>query len=121
MSARKRSAVVAFLCGTSDSSSGSSTKKAHEGTTVYKNDVRKWQNEHEQEHRPLTWLRCELRRDKVHVESLYCAVSRKYERNIFCSLKNSSNSWIKGSTNPKLSNMVDHAQSDVHKAAMSRL
>ena len=39
MSARKRSAAVAFLCGTSDSLRGSSTIKK-QGTTVYKSDVR---------------------------------------------------------------------------------
>ena len=40
--------------------------------------------------------------------------------NRICSLRNFSNSWIKGSTNPKLSNMLDHARSDTRLAAMSR-
>ena len=35
-------------------------------------------------------------------------------------MKNFSKSWITGSVNLKLSNMLDHAKSDVHKAAMSK-
>ena len=82
--------------------------------TVYKNNVQQRQKEHEREHRTLTWL---ARERQSSCRNLYCAVCK---RNI-CSRNNFSNSWIKGFTNLKLSNMVDHALSDVHKTAMSRL
>lgn len=58
-----------------------------------------------------------LGRDKLHVEMLYCEVHRKYEACLY-SLRNFSNSWIKGSVNL---NMLDHARSDVHLVAMSKL
>ena len=34
-------------------------------------------------------------------------------------MKNFSAAWISGSTNQKLSNVVDHARSDQHKLSMS--
>ena len=51
--------------------------------------------------------------------SLHCAVCKKYERSLE-SLKNFSNVWITGSAN-QVSKMMDHATSDVHKAAIARL
>ena len=60
MSVRKRSAAVAVLCGTSDSLRGSSTIK-NKGRQFTKAMFDKWQ-EHEREHRTLTWLHCELGR-----------------------------------------------------------
>ncbi len=67
-----------------------------------------------------TWLRCELDRDKVSVVSLYCTICKKYESKI-CSLKNFTNAWITGSTNLKSTNVLDHANSIVHKAAMEHM
>ena len=93
MAGMKRSAD----CLSSDSSGGSTIKKS-KGRQVIKSTFDKWQREHEREHRTLTWLRCELDRDRVHVASLFCAACRKYERYV-CSLKNFSSSWIEGSTN----------------------
>ena len=52
--------------------------------------------------------------------SLYCAICRKYEANIR-SLKNFRRDWITGSTNQRISNLIDHATNDVHKAAMVKL
>ena len=37
------------------------------------------------------------------------------------SLKNFSRGWTSRSTNQKVSNVLDHATSEVHKAAMARL
>ncbi|KAL5491664.1 hypothetical protein EMCRGX_G016996, partial [Ephydatia muelleri] len=54
------------------------------------------------------------------LQYLYCDVCKKYEANIQ-SLKNFTTTWITGSTNQKVSNVVDHASSDVHRAAMMRL
>ena len=42
----------------------------------------------------------------------------RYEWNI-TTMKNFLNSWIRGSTNLKLSNMLDHAKSEVHKGAIT--
>ncbi len=98
MAARKRSAALAFTFATdsSDSSSisslGSSSNKRRKFT---KATFDKWQREHERQHQTLSWLRCVLSRDKLHVEMLYCEVCRKYEARL-CSLRNFSNSWIKG-------------------------
>ena len=84
---------------------------------VTKATFEKWQQEHEREHQTLSWLRCKLDMD---VASLYCDVCRKYEGNLE-SLKNFSRVWFSGSTNQKVSNVLDHATSEVHKAAMVRL
>ena len=85
---------------------------------VTKSTFEKWQREHEQQHSTLSWLRCELDRDKVHVVSLSCAACKKYEPYI---VKNFSKAWINGSTNLKVSNVLDHAVSEVHKVAMGRM
>ena len=55
-----------------------------------------------------------------HVVSLRCAVCKKYERSLE-SPKNFSKVWITGSANQKVSIVLDHATSDVHKASMARL
>ena len=64
MAGMKRSAD----CLSSDSSGGSTVKKS-KGRQVIKSTFVKWQREHEREHRTLTWPRCELDRDRVHVAS----------------------------------------------------
>ena len=68
----------------------------------------------------LSWLCCNLERDTVHVASLFCSVSRKYECSI-SSFNSFSNSWIAGSTNLNLSNMLDHAKSEVDKTVKCKL
>ena len=52
--------------------------------------------------------------------SLSCTVCKKYESKIW-SLKNFTNAWITGSTNLKSTNVLDHANSAVHKAAMGHM
>ena len=57
---------------------------------VMKATFEKWQHEYECEHQTmltLSWLCCELQRDKCHLASLHCAVRKKYERSLE-SLKN---------------------------------
>ena len=58
-------------------------------------------------------------RDNVHLASLHCALCKKYEGHLQ-SFKSFNAAWITGSTNQKVSNVLDHAGSEVHKAAMSR-
>ena len=95
-----------------------STKSAKRQVT--KATFEKWQREHERDHQTLSWLRCELERDRRHVVSLYCTVCKRYESSME-SLKNFSRAWITGSTNQKVSNVLDHATSEVHKVAMARM
>ena len=45
---------------------------------------------------------------------------KRFEQHIQ-SQRNFSTRWITGSSNKKLSNVINHAKSDAHKAAMSRL
>ena len=52
--------------------------------------------------------------------SLHCAICRKHEAQVR-SLKNFRKDWIEGSTNQKTSNLINHATSDVHKAAMAKM
>ena len=88
--------------------------KEARGASSWKTTFEKWQREHELEYSTLTWLRCHLDQDQVHVSSLFCTVCKKYERNV-SSMKSFSPAWIEGSSNLRLSNMLDHAQSEVHK------
>ena len=112
MAGRKRT------CSVEDGDAGPSKKSGKRQVT--KSTFEKWQHEHEREHQTLSWLRCELERDKRHVVTLYCAVCRKYESSLQ-SLKNFTRAWITGSTNQKVSNVLDHATSEVHKVAMTRM
>ena len=80
----------------------------------------KWQHEYEKKHLTRSWLRCELQQDKRHVASIRCEVCKKYKTNLE-SMKNFSRAWVTGSTNLKVSNVLEHAASEVHKVAMSRL
>ena len=81
---------------------------------VTKATFEKWQQEYEKDHQTRSWLRCDLDRDKRHVSSLYCTVCRKYEDSLQ-SLKSFSQAWIVGSTNHKVSNVIDHATSEVQR------
>ncbi len=55
---------------------------------------------------------------KTSLDTLWCETCRTFEDKI-CGTKNFSAVWIKGSTNQKLSNVLDHAKSDQHKRSMS--
>jgi len=58
----------------------------------------KWQQEYEKNHQTLSLLCCNLKRDKHHIVSLYCAVCKKYKDRLQ-SLKSFSRAWITGSMN----------------------
>ena len=51
---------------------------------------------------------------------LWCEARRKHEDGI-TGMKNFSKAWITGSSNQKTSNIVDHATSEQHRAAMVRV
>ena len=100
-------------------STPSSSKKAKQH--VAKATFEKWQRELEKDHGQLrSWLRCEVEKTPEHcVSKLFCAVCQRYEDKI-CGMKHFSRAWITGLSNQKTSNIVDHAKSDQHKAAMAR-
>ena len=80
----------------------------------------KWQSLYNREHDSLVWLRCDKdREDRTIVSTLWCDVCKKYESSI-TGLKNFSRVWIDGSLNHRVSNVLDHATSIQHKAAMVR-
>ena len=93
--------------------SGSQTKKSSRQVTVA--TFKKWQTQHEKSHATLTWLRCDS--SGQHVEILWCAVCKKFEDKIK-GVKNFSCAWVVGSTNAKVSNVLDHARSEQHRIAM---
>lgn len=78
----------------------------------------KWQSNYEREYQAISWLRYDVdKSDRRLVDTLWCEACRKNEDKIM-SMKNYSDHWIKGSKNHKTSNVVDHANTDQHKAAM---
>ena len=79
----------------------------------------KWQKQHEKEHQTVSWLCCELDHDNSHVTALYCSVCWEHKDNLQ-SMRSFSTAWITGSSNCKVSNVIDHATSKVHKVAMAR-
>ena len=118
----KRGSSSSYTTTESDSDNcdeSSTAKKVKRQLTVA--TFEKWQRLYEQEHQTLTWLRCKRdRSDSTVVESLFCEVCKTFEDNIH-GMRNFSSTWISGSTNLRASNMIDHAGSDQHKAAMRRL
>ena len=80
----------------------------------------KWKRIYEQSYQAMTWLRCSVDSVKSLISTLWYSVCKQYESRID-SLKNFSRAWIEGFTNHKISNIVDHATSEQHKAAMAHL
>ena len=96
--------------------SGSQSKQAKRQVSL--STFQKWQSQQEREHKTLSWLRCE--KQQTQVECLWCEACRKFEDKIR-GVKNFSTTWIAGSTNQKLSSVLDHARNDQHKSSMSLL
>ena len=89
--------------------------------TVTITTFKKWQTQLEREHQTLSWLRCDINKEcRDLVDVLWCDACRKHERSI-TGMKNFSRSWLEGSSNHKTSNIVDHSNSDQHRAAMIRV
>lgn len=66
----------------------------------------------------MSWLRCDIdKSDKTLADTLWCEACRKHEEKLR-GMKNYSSTWVKGSTNHKTSSVLDHANSDQHKAAL---
>ena len=96
-----------------------SAKKAKRQVTL--TTFEKWQRNLDAQHQTLTWLKCDKdAKDKNLVSLLWCSACREFKEKI-CSRKNYSHAWVSGSTNQRTSNILDHANCDQHKAAMSYL
>ena len=81
----------------------------------------RWKSQFDREHQSLLWLCCEKDpSDRTIVSTLFCQVCRQYESKIE-GMRNYSAAWVNGSANHKTSNIVDHAKSEQHSAAMAHL
>ena len=81
----------------------------------------RWQGQYNTPHESLTWLLCDKDpNDRSLVSVLLCEPCRKYEARIRRQ-KNFSTAWIQGTPNLRTSSVVDHANSNQHKAGMSFL
>ena len=79
----------------------------------------KWQLQCDKELSTLSWLQCDKDSTSSFVETLWCVACRKFETSIE-GMKNFSRSWIVGSTNQRISNITDHANTEQHKATTTR-
>ncbi len=120
MSGRKRPSARTASPSSSSSSYGSSSssyeakkRKRQISLSTFKN----WKSKYDEELQTLTWLDCD--RDKGEVDALWCSACRAYKGAIY-GMKNYSEAWIAGSQNQRVSNVVDHGNSEQHKVAMCR-
>ena len=67
MAGRKRAVDLVY------SSSSKAAKRQVTNSTF-----EKWQRQFDREYQMLSWLRCDLDRDKVHVATLWCEVCKKH-------------------------------------------
>ena len=63
----------------------------------------------------MTWLSYELETNKHFVASLRCMLCKHYEKHLQ-SYKNFLLALITGLTNKRLSNVINHVMSEMHKA-----
>ena len=89
-------------------SSASSVVPPPKRKQVTTTTIKKWQLQHEKEHQTLSWLRCDSESKKSLVQSLWCAACIKHEEKT-CGVKNFSSAWIVGSSNQKISDVLNHA------------
>ena len=105
----------------SSSSTGSSMDMKRAKCQVQLSTFDKWKRELDREHDTMLWLYCDNdKADRLLVSTLWCKVCRDYETKI-AGMRNYSCAWIEGSCNHRTSNIVDHAKSDQHKAAMNNM
>ena len=107
----------------------SSSNSSHDSSQFDKKDkhqitvrtFEKRQSQYNPSHSSLTWLQCEKESSyRSLVSVLWCEPCRKYEARIK-GQKNFSSAWIEGTSNQRTSSMIDHANSNQHKASMAYL
>ena len=102
---------------TADSAPTTSSKKRNVTVTTFN----KWKSQFQCDYSTLSWLRCNVsKEDKTVVETLWCEACRKHEDRT-TGMKSFFKVWINCSCNQKTSNIVDHASSEQHRAAMLRV
>ena len=80
----------------------------------------KWKRQFDDQYQTLRWLQCDKDTADYTVTVLWCEVCRKYSDQIR-TMRNFSSAWVNGSANQRNSNIVDHAKSEQHAAAMARM
>lgn len=80
----------------------------------------KWKRQFDDYYHTSRWLQCDRDTSDYTVTLLWCEVCRKYSDHIR-TMRNFSSAWINGSANQRNSNIVDHAKSEQHAAAMARM
>ena len=80
----------------------------------------KWKRQFDDQYQTLRWLQCDKDTTDYTVTVLWCEVCRKYSDQIR-TMRNFSSAWVNGSANQRNSNIVDHAKSEQHAAAMARM
>lgn len=80
----------------------------------------KWKRQFDDQYQTLRWLQCDKDTSDYTVTVLWCEVCRKYSDQIR-TMRNFSSAWVNGSANQRNSNIVDHAKSEQHAAAMARM
>lgn len=80
----------------------------------------KWKRQFNEHYHTSRWLQCDKDTTDYTVTLLWCEVCRKYSEQIR-TMRNFSSAWVNGSANQRNSNIVDHAKSEQHAAAMARM
>ena len=80
----------------------------------------KWKRQFNDDYHTSRWLQCDKDTTDYTVTLLWCEVCRKYKDQIR-TMRNFSSAWVNGSANQRNSNIVDHAKSEQHAAAMARM
>ena len=80
----------------------------------------KWKRQFNDQYDTSRWLQCDKDTTDYTVTLLWCEVCRKYSDQIR-TMRNFSSAWVNGSANQRNSNIVDHAKSEQHAAAMVRM
>ena len=80
----------------------------------------KWKRQFNDDYHTSRWLQCDKDNTDYTVTLLWCEVCRKYKDQIR-TMRNFSSAWVNGSANQRNSNIVDHAKSEQHAAAMARM
>ena len=98
-----------------ESSSSSGAKKR----MVQRTTVEKWMKELDKEHSTSLWLKFEVA-DRDHVSLLKCSICSQFSEKLQ-SMRNFRSAFIDGSSNVRVSNVKEHAGTDMHSSAMHLL
>lgn len=112
----KRSHVAVSTVAESSADPNNDIKKVKRRVSLATFD--KWKRQFDDQYDTLRWLQCDKDATDHTVTLLWCEVCRKYSDRIR-TMRNFSTAWVNGSANQRNSNIVDHAKSEQHAAAMA--